>query len=81
MSLFRYLVPGSRSKSTRRSPENRRRIHLELEMLEARTVLSTLTVTNALDDGSAGTLRSTIAAAPAAQPSTSRTSSRVTPSS
>jgi hypothetical protein len=33
-------------------------------MLETRTVPSTLTVTNALDDGSAGTLRSTIAAAP-----------------
>ncbi len=67
MSLFQFLFPGSRSKSTRPSPqrrENRRRIRLDLEKLESRTVPSTLTVTNALDDGSAGTLRSTIAAAP-----------------
>src|SRR5262245_43883148 len=67
MSLFQFLFPGSRSKSTRPSPqrrENRRRTRLEFEILEARTVPSTLTVTNALDDGSAGTLRSTIAAAP-----------------
>src|SRR6185312_16751147 len=67
MALFRFVFPGSRSKNTRRSPkhrESRQRICLELEMLEVRTVPSTLTVTNALDDGSAGTLRSTIAAAP-----------------
>jgi hypothetical protein len=34
-----------------------------LEALEDRTVLSTLTVTRAADDGSAGTLRAVLAAA------------------
>jgi hypothetical protein len=66
MSRFQFLFHGSRSKSTgpsRKRRENRRRVRLDLEILEARTVPS-LTVTSALDDGSAGTLRSTIAAAP-----------------
>src|SRR5262249_8148712 len=39
------------------------RVALRLEALEDRTVPSTLTVTSAADDGSAGTLRAEIAAA------------------
>src|SRR5438552_19217029 len=41
----------------------RRRFVPRLETLEDRTVLSTLTVTSPLDDGSAGTLRAVIGAA------------------
>src|SRR5438309_1532389 len=44
-------------------PRPKARHRPQLESLEERTVLSTLTVTSALDDGSSGTLRSAIAAA------------------
>jgi hypothetical protein len=47
----------------RNAIRQRRRFLSALEMLEDRRVPSTLTVTSAADDGSAGTLRATIAAA------------------
>src|SRR6266508_4580725 len=46
-----------------RSRRNTQRTRLTVESLEDRYVPSTLTVTSALDDGSAGTLRAQIAAA------------------
>jgi hypothetical protein len=57
--MKRKVAPGART------PRGaiRHRVVLRLEVLEDRTVLSTLTVTSAADDGSAGTLRAEIAAA------------------
>jgi hypothetical protein len=58
--LFRHWKWNSRRDREGRSRRRRvppRRL-LRLETLEDRTVLSTLTVTSAADDGSAGTLRS-----------------------
>src|SRR6516164_744501 len=59
IGLRNKLLParGPRSKSKRKRS---RRTALQLEALEDRMVLSTLTVTSSLDDGSAGTLRSKI---------------------
>ncbi|HKB39734.1 MAG TPA: hypothetical protein VKD72_25080, partial [Gemmataceae bacterium] len=48
-----------------RSRRNAQRVQLTVEVLEDRYVPSTLTVTSALDDGSAGTLRAQVAAAAA----------------
>jgi hypothetical protein len=52
--------PARRKAASRRRPALQR---LSLETLEDRTVPSTLHVTNALDDGSAGSLRSVLASA------------------
>src|SRR5215471_21585307 len=54
-----------RSRRQPRQPKRipRRRFMPRLDPLEDRTVLSTLTVTSPLDDGSSGTLRSVIASA------------------
>src|SRR5262249_55474453 len=64
-SLFRQLKWHSRRDLKRLSRPRplRPRFLPRLEALEDRTVLSTLTVTSAADDGSAGTLRAVLAAA------------------
>jgi hypothetical protein len=71
-SLCHYLKWSSRreredhSRRRRGSPRRAGRAHRcvpRLEALEDRTVLSTLTVTSAADDGSAGTLRAGLAGA------------------
>jgi hypothetical protein len=62
LSFFRHLKLDSgrgRPSGSRRRPRQRPR----LEVLEDRTVPSTLTVTSAADDGSAGTLRGVLAGA------------------
>ena len=51
----RHVPPRRASRALRRLPR--------LETLEDRTVPSTLTVTSAADDGSAGTLRAVLTAA------------------
>jgi hypothetical protein len=57
--MKRKVAPGARTpRGAMRS-----RVVLRLEAMEDRTVPSTLTVTSAADDGSAGTLRTEIAAA------------------
>src|SRR5215467_5104796 len=53
---------GVRRSRARRKPARRRRIS-RLDVLEDRTLLSTLLVKSAADDGSAGTLRAVLAAA------------------
>src|SRR5579859_7342323 len=72
MSVFYWLTKlfpthsSSRRAGRRRGARTAkvtRRASLCLEALENRLVPSTLTVTSSLDDGSSGTLRSTIAAA------------------
>jgi hypothetical protein len=61
-AMKRTAALGARARpgAKRRRPH---RVALRLEALEDRTVPSTLTVTSAADDGSAGTLRAEIAAA------------------
>ena len=66
--LTKFILPHFPSRRACRGRSARitkvtRRAPLWLEALENRLVPSTLTVTNSLDDGSSGTLRSTIAAA------------------
>jgi hypothetical protein len=63
---FHSWLRNSKSHAVRRPARRKRAPSFRpgLEALEDRTVPSTLTVTNALDDGSAGSLRATIAAAP-----------------
>jgi hypothetical protein len=69
LSLWNWLKPlqrpaaVSRRRHCRHDRTHRGRIVPRLEALEDRTVPSTLTVTSAADDGSAGTLRAVIAAA------------------
>src|SRR5262249_40529406 len=63
---MRLQLPDSSRRSqarTRLSTRRRRRLSPSLEGLEGRLVLSTLTVTSPLDDGSSGTVRSVLAAA------------------
>jgi hypothetical protein len=64
-SLFRHLKwnLGNDRRSRSRRRHVRPRFVPRLEALEDRTVLSTLTVTSAADNGSAGTLRAVLAAA------------------
>src|SRR5215469_9922960 len=59
-SLAAYLKPRPR-RPIRRALRQHQAPRLRLEALEDRTVPSTLTVTSAADDGSAGTLRAAIA--------------------
>ncbi len=61
--LKRWLGPLAGGPTSRTAP--RRHARPALEALEDRYVLSTLTVTSLLDDGSAGTLRAQVAAAAA----------------
>jgi hypothetical protein len=61
--LFPLGMPAPRSRFVRSRPRTRARPRLE--PLEDRTLLSTLHVTNLLDDGSTGSLRQVIAAAQA----------------
>jgi hypothetical protein len=63
MSLFRFLIPGSRYKRTRPSPQRRdNRRRLFVEALEDRTMPSTFTVLN-LNDSGPDSLRAAIMAA------------------
>jgi hypothetical protein len=61
-SFADYLKPRSR-RPIRRTPGQYQASRLQLELLEDRTVPSTLTVTSAADDGSAGTLRAVMTSA------------------
>ena len=63
---MRFQLPDSPRRSHARTSlptRRRRRLSPSLEGLEGRLVLSTLTVTSPLDNGSSGTLRSVLASA------------------
>ena len=59
----KQILHGSSKPARGRKGSRFARCRPRLEVLEDRTLLSTLTVTSFLDDGSSGTLRSNIAAA------------------